>query len=452
MSALEAVAAFRAAHPDIATAEVFVADLNGVARGKLMPVDGLEKLAKGGVRMPLSTVGLDIFGEDVARSGIALDTGDPDAALIAIPETLAPMTWTEPRAATMQAMMGSLDGAGPAWIDPRGALGRVAERAAGMGLTAVVALELEFHLIDPAGDAAGRALPPRSPVSGAHLSGNQLYEMTVLRSFGPVLSAIAEACHALGAPADTAICEFGPGQFEVNLTHVADPMRAADHMIAMKRAVRGAARAAGFDATFMAKPYGDSAGSGMHMHLSLEGEGGNIFAEAENGGPNAAMRHALQGMLAHMADAMLIFAPHANSYRRFIPGSYAPMIPAWGRDNRGSALRTPEVAGPGARIEHRVAGSDANPYLMAAAILAAALDGLEAGEEPPPPVVGEPGEGELLPLTWMAAIERFEGSDFARRTFGADLARVIAEQKRQELEAMLARVTDAEYDAYLRTV
>ncbi len=452
MSPAGVIEAFRAANPDVDMAEVFVTDLNGVPRGKLVPMSGLDKLAKGGMKMPLSSVGLDIFGCDVGRSRIAIEIGDPDTVLVPVTESLALMDWTEPPAAQVQAMMSSLNGDGLAAIDPRAALSRVVARARGMGLTAVMALELEFYLIDAERDGENRPQPPISPVTHARLHRNQIYDMNVLRAFEPVLADISEACHVLGAPADTAICEFGPGQFEINLTHVNDPLRAADHMVSMKRAIRGVARANGYDVTFMSKPYGDSAGSGMHIHLSLEDGSGNIFAEPEDGGPNARMRHALAGMVAHMADSMLVFAPHYNSYRRFVPGSYAPMIAAWGRDNRGTALRTPEVAGPGSRIEHRVAGSDANPYLVAAAVLSAALDGLEAGEEPPAPVVGEPKGGEALPLTWMAAIEAFGASDFARRAFGAELNRIFADLKRQELETLLARVTDAEYDAYLRTV
>lgn len=455
MSAADVIGAFRAAHPQVRVAEVFVPDINGVPRGKLVPMDGLGKLAKGGMKMPLSSVGLDVFGCDVGRSRIALEIGDPDSPLIPIPESLALMDWTDPPAAQVQAMMAETDGSGRiASLDPRGALVRVVDRAAAMGFKAVMALELEFYLIDAKRDEDDRPQPPVSPLTGARLFRNQIYDMNVLRAFETVIADITEACHMLGAPADTAICEFGPGQFEINLLHVDDPLRAADHMVSMKRAVRGVARANGYDATFMAKPYGDAAGSGMHLHLSLEQGGRNIFAEAEAGGPNRAMRHAIAGMIARMADSMLLFAPHYNSYRRFMPGSYAPMVAAWGLDNRGTALRTPEVAGPGARIEHRVAGADANPYLVAAAILASALDGIEAGAEPPPPVRGEAkaGIGEGLPLTWLYAIEEFEGSEFVPRTLGPELARVFAAMKRQELETLLARVTDAEYDAYLRTV
>ncbi|HET7410658.1 MAG TPA: glutamine synthetase family protein, partial [Paracoccaceae bacterium] len=255
-------------------------------------------------------------------------------------------------------------------------------------------------------------------------------------------------------PAETVIAEFGTGQFEVNLTHTADALAAADQMVALKRAIRGTARDQGLDATFMPKPYGDRVGSGLHMHLSLQdAEGRNVF---DSGGrePNARMRHAIAGMLRHMPDSTLVFAPHLNSYRRMVPGSFVPVEAHWAFDNRGSALRLPETAGPGARIEHRVAGSDANPYLATAAILAAALAGLDAGEEPPAPVEGQitPGLGDPLPLSWAAAERRFSRSAFIADWLGDRFRHIFSAQKRQERARMMRLVTDREYEVYLRKV
>ncbi len=226
-------------------------------------------------------------------------------------------------------------------------------------------------------------------------------------------------------------------------------------MIALKRAIRGAARAHGLDASFMPKPFGQMAGSGMHLHLSLlDTAGNNAFDGGESDAPNPLVRHAVAGMLASMADAMLVFAPHHNSYRRFVPGSYAPVVAAWGADNRSVPVRVPESAGRAARVEHRVAGSDANPYLMAAAVLAGALDGIARGLEPGPPVSLEarPGDAEALPVSWAMAEQRFAGSDFVADWLGAEFRHVYAAMKRQERATLMARVSDVEHDAYLRTV
>lgn len=450
MSFADEIAAFRAAHPEIESVDAFITDLNGLARGKRMPVAQLDKLAKGGVKMPVSSVGLDVFGSDVAENAIAIERGDPDGALVPVPGSLAPMLWAARPVAQVACVMSETDG-GPCAYDPRGVLARVAERAAGRGLTPVMALELEFYLVDPE-----RPEPPVNPSAGGRVprTRDQIYEMGTIEAFDAVISDIQRASQALGAPAETSICEFGPGQFEMNLGHVADPLAAADHMVWMKRAIRGCARAHGMDATFMPKPYGDASGSGMHVHVSLlDGEGQNLF-DGGAAGPNAAMRHGLAGLAATMAEAMLVFAPHANSYRRFMPGSYAPMVAAWGHDNRGTALRLPETRGPGARIEHRVAGSDANPYLLTAAVLAGVLTGLEAGAEPPAPVGTEAGHGDgfPLPLSWDEALAAFAASDTMADWLGADFARIFAGMKRQERATLLARVPDTEYDAYLRVV
>ena len=442
-------------HPDIEAVELFVSDLNGVPRGKLLPASALNKLAYGGARMPVSTLGLDIFGCDVGGNRIAIEIGDPDGALLPAPETLAPMLWADRPTAQVIATMTGADRVTPAAIDPRGALIRVVEKAKAAGLTPVMAVEIEFFLIDLARDAERRPQPPIPPTLSSRLFRQQIYDMNVLRAFDPLLAEINAASHAAGAPADTAICEFGPGQFEINLAHVPDPVAAADHAVTLKRAVRGVARKNGYDVTFMAKPYGDMSGSGMHLHLSfLDGDGRNIFASGDAGAPNTEARAAIGGMLQTMADGMAVFAPHFNSYRRFAPGSYAPMSAAWGVDNRGAALRCPETSGPGARIEHRVSGADANPYLVAAQVLAGALHGLEARADPGAPVTGEAGprDGGALPRTWSEALFSWENSRFIADAFGPELHRVYAAMKRQEQETLLGRVTDAEYDAYLRTV
>lgn len=440
--------AFCAAHPEIAVVEVFVVDLNGTARGKLVPVETLAKLAKGTMKMPASTPGLDIFGEDVEEAGIAIQTGDPDGALDPVPGSLGPVLWAASPTAQAQATIRMPDGSVSAF-DPRNVLAGVAAQAAARGLAPCMALELEFFLID-----AREPCPPMSPDCGGRLVANQVYDLDVLRGFEPVISRIGAAARALGAPADTVIAEFGTGQFEMNLAHVADALAAADQMVALKRAIRGTARAAGMDATFMPKPYGDRVGSGLHIHLSLLDADGRNVLDSPPGAPNETMRHALAGMLRHMGDCQLIFAPHLNSYRRIVPGSFVPVEAHWAFDNRGSALRLPEVSGPGARIEHRVAGSDANPYLVAAAVLAAALAGLDEGTEPPPPVDGQimPGQGAPLPLSWASAERRFSRSAFVARWLGEQFRHVYGAQKRQERAHMLALVTDREYEVYLRRV
>ncbi|MEO1532921.1 MAG: glutamine synthetase, partial [Pseudomonadota bacterium] len=183
-----AIAQFRAAHPEIAVAEVFVVDLNGVLRGKLVPVEMLGKLASGAMKLPISTLALDIFSTDVPEAGLAIERGDPDGTLLAIPETVAPLLWADRPTMQVQCMLSDESGQAVSEFDPRGVLARVAARAAAMGYRPVIALELEFFLIDPESPK-----PPKNPQAGGRLSRSQIYDMDVMRAFEPVLADIAEA-------------------------------------------------------------------------------------------------------------------------------------------------------------------------------------------------------------------------------------------------------------------
>lgn len=445
MNFKDELAAFRVAHPDVAQAEVFVIDLNGTARGKLVPISALDKLATGEMKMPVATPALDIFSEDVYETGLAIQTGDPDGVMEPVPGTLGRMLWSDQPTAQVQATILTVEGTA-APFDARNVLAGVVARAHSRGLTPVVALEQEFYLIDQKDD-----LPPLNPVTGQRLAGGQVYDLDLGRAFTPLLNGLADAARALGANPETMITEYGYGQFEVNLVHVPDPLSAADQVIALRRAIRGIARAQGYDVTFVAKPYADTTGSGLHEHLSfLNASGENIFSGA--GAPNDAMRQAISGCLTHMAESMLIFAPHGSSYRRLVPGILAPVEALWALDHRGSAMRVPETSGKGARIEHRTAGADANPYLVTAAVLASALAGLEAGEEPPKPVSGEiaPGMGIPLPLEWGQAEALFADSDFVAEWLGKPFRDTFAAIKRQERNRLQPRMTDVEREVYLR--
>ena len=446
-------AAFMADNPDIEIVECVFPDMNGVMRGKWAPAAQIDKIARGAVRMPMSTYNLDIASEDVAAAKIAVDIGDPDGVGWPIAHAFGRCLWAErPTALVLMTMTGP-DGATPCAYDPRQALARVAARFAERGLTPVAAPELEFYLVDAETDAQGHARPPKG-MGGDRLAANQVYLLDVKSAFAGLLGEIDAAARALGAPADAATAEFGPGQFEINLGHTADPLAAADHAILLKRAVRGVARRHGMEACFMAKPYGGQSGSGQHFHVSLVNADGRNALAAEGDAVSPTMRAAVGGLIETMAEATLLFAPHLNSYRRLRPGSYAPYVAAWGLDNRGAAIRCPALAGPAARIEHRVAGADANPYLALAAILAGMLRGIERDADPGEPVAGEatPDHGGQLPTNWPAAIAAFEASRFMRETLGHELHRCYALMKRQEMTRMLERVTDAEYDTYLRTL
>ena len=263
----------------------------------------------------------------------------------------------------------------------------------------------------------------------------------------PVWRAIARA---QGLPAKSAVSEYAPAQFEVNLGHVADPLRAADHAFLLKRAIKAAARAEGLAATFMAKPFADHAASGLHVHVSLVDEAGqNLFARDE-----PALRHAIGGLQATMAEAMLLLAPNANSYRRLRPWSYAPTAPTWGYNNRTVALRVPSGPLAARRIEHRVAGADANPYLVLAAALAGIHHGLSRQLDPGPPITGN-AYAEVppsLPLGWGRAIDALAAAEILPDYLGAAFCRLYRVCRAAERDRFDELITPTEYAWYLGAV
>ena len=441
--------AFFEAHPEIDVLEAFIVDLNGQLRGKWVPVRNAAKVMKGQLRFPSSSFSLDIWGNEVPASGVGAAAGDPDGVCIPVPETLGVVTWTEHPMAQLLLSMNGRDGA-PFFADPRHALARVIDRYAARGWTPVVACELEFHLTDRDLDH-GRPVPPRSPATGRRLSDRNVYGVTELEEFEPVFADMARAFEAQGIPADTSISEYGVGQYEINLRHLPNALSAADHCVLMKRAVKGVARRHGFDATFMAKPFAKDSGNGLHVHFSVLDESGrNLFA-----GEGARHLHcAMGGLLATMNDVMAICSVNANSFRRFEAGAFAPTAATWGWDNRNTALRVPDSDAPGTRIEHRVAGADAEPHLVIAAVLAGALHGIDNAIDPGEPVAGNavPDDAPGLPVSWGDALDAFERSDFIGEVFGEPFRKAFAASKRQEKQKFEAVITTLEYETYLRNV
>jgi len=439
---LDDMQAFLAANPGIERIELLFPDMNGVMRGKWYSPDSIDKLVAGKVRLPMSTYALDIAGNDVDGTGLALATGDPDGYGWPVPGTLAVKPWSA--SPTAQVLMTMTTPAGePVVYDPRTRLAAAVARLAARGLTAVVATELEFYLHAP-GEPGDAPVPPKG------LEGAQVYDMSAVASLAPCLEDIQHACAVQGIGADVLIAEFGPGQFEINFHHTADALAMADQSILFKRLVKGCARAHDLRASFMAKPYGGAhAGSGMHAHVSLiDADGANIFDGGSGIAP--ALRHAVGGALATMRPLQAIFAPHANSYRRFQPGSYAPTLASWGLDHRGVAVRLPETSGPGARLEHRICGADVNPYLALAGVLGGIEAGLAGAIEPPEPVeMGGTVTGERLHHDWLSAVEEFGESDVAQRIYGEAFHHAYGELRRSEIAMLAAQVSDVEYRTYL---
>ncbi|MGI9390497.1 MAG: glutamine synthetase family protein [Boseongicola sp.] len=436
-------------HPEIRSVTVAVADLNGQARGKRMPVSFADKALKGGTRMPLSALNVDICGDDIEDSPLVFETGDRDGVLKPTDRGFVKTPWLSNPAALLPTWMYT-DAGEPFEGDPRHALAKVLSRFSERGWQVVAATELEFYLVDDSGETLG---PPASPRSGKPRHGGEVLSLEALDAFDGFFTELYDACEAMGIPAETAISESGVGQYEINLTH-GPAMKAADDAWLFKLLAKGLARKHEFATSFMAKPYPKFPGTGMHIHFSVVDESGeNVF---NNGGEKGSdeLLYAVGGCLAAMKDQTLIFAPHGNSYERLVPGAHAPTGVGWAYENRTAAIRIPGGPPIARRIEHRVAGGDINPYLMLAAVLGAAITGIEDKIVPPQPIKGNAYARQLdqLPADWAEAIQVFEDSALIPRIFSAELIRNLILTKRQELSIYAELSPQERIDLYLDTV
>ena len=437
-------------HPQVRTIRVAAADLNGQPRGKRIPARFAEKLATEGTRFPFSVLNLDIWGEDIEDSPLLFESGDADGILKPTERGFLPMPWLEAPTALLPIWMYHEDGR-PYEGDPRQVLAQIVARYKERGLTPVVAMELEFFLIDDSGKTL--QVPP-SPRSGKRRKAAEILSIRALDAFDTFFTDLYDACEAMDIPGDTASSEAGLGQFEINLMHQDDALRAADDAWLFKMLVKGLARRHGFAASFMAKPYPEYSGNGLHTHFSvIDKNGMNVFS---NGGPEGSgiLRQAIAGCLHAMHDSTLIFAPHSNSYERLVPEAHAPNQVCWAYENRTAAIRVPSGHPNSRRIEHRVAGGDENDYLMLAAILGAALMGIEGHMPPPPPITGNAYALDLpiIPDTWRSAIDTFEKSTIMPQIFSKDLIRNMVQSKRQELHYMAELSPEERTEIYLDTV
>jgi glutamine synthetase len=359
------------------------------------------------------------------------------------------MPWAPEGSRQVLATMHELDGS-PSFMDPRAILAEMLERYSDRGLTPVIATELEFYVMEDDWRETGTPRPPKRLTCRGEPDGFQLYDMGAVDALDDYLQTLRLWAKAQELPCDATTAEFGPGQFEINLLHRPDALAAADDCIYLKRLTEQAARRHGLKATCMAKPYTDHAGSGLHVHGSIIDRTGNNILDAKGGDP-VLLKSICAGMLETMRDAQLIFAPFANSYRRFQPGSFAPVDIDWGFGHRGTAVRIPDKDGPAARIEHRVAGADANPYLLLTAILGGMLLGLEKTLDPGPATErGKPASsGRCLTHDFLTAVEDFSASPFIRDIFGERYQRLYGDTKRKEAITYLRAVSDFDYRTYL---
>jgi glutamine synthetase len=447
---------FLDAHPEVQFVEILFTALSGVPRGKRLRRHELMPVYEYGRFLPGSVLVCDVTGQDCEETGLVWEDGDADRLARPAPGTLVKAPWLGDDVAQVITSMYELDGQ-PNDLDPRHVLRGVLDRFAADGLTPVVACELEYYLVDARRTPAGGVELAGASATGERPALHGVYGLRELEDQAPFLRELWTAADVQGVPLEGAISEYAPGQLELTLRHGPDALRAADEALMYKRIAKGVAVRHGAEATFMAKPFTGRAGSGLHLHVSVNNAAGeNIFASEDPAG-TPALRHAIGGMKDLLAPSMAIFAPNANSYRRFRANSYAPVAPTWGVNNRTVSLRVPAGPARGRHIEHRVAGADANPYLALATMLAGVHHGISQGIDPGPPVVGDGYAAAAamdlrLPANWFAAVDRFEASDTLRDYLGARFVTMFGKVKRIEQDRFFEVVSALDYDWYLKSV
>ena len=450
--------AFLQRYPQTQMLEVLMPDANGLLRCKRIHQREFDSLFEGTFKAPTTVPFLGIRGDLYAGLDENLVAGDPDQLLLPLSGTLAPLPWVSSPTAQVMAGFADLEGR-PTWLDPRNTLATALAVFSAGGLKPVVATELEFYLLQDTDEPTPRPLLGKVVGTNLRQEGIQYCMADDLWEADAFLDDVRKACELQDVPLTAIHSEFSSGQWEINTHHVDDPVLACDHAMLLKRIVKGVARQHGFAATFMAKPFAELAGSGLYIHTSVYNQQGeNIFDVAgteEAPTLSATRRHAVGGLSATMAEAMAIFAPTANSSRRFKPGAYAPYAPTWGYNHRDVALRIPVSSGSNRRIEHRVAGADANPYLVMAAVLAGIHHGLEHDCEPGPET---PAGAALvvpeatLPTRWDSALELFRGSRVLPRFLGEDYCKAFATVRQGECDDFHFRIPNLDYEWYLRAL
>lgn len=422
--------------------ELMLCDINGLWRGKWMPGDSEGKIAEYATRLPMSTYAPNIMGFETAETGLGIVAGDPDGILQTVPGSLRRVPWSKGHAVQVQVEMGEKVGE-ISYLSTRNILSSMVKRFNDQGLHPVVATELEFYIYPT------RPTSESAPVPPPHTPGAQNYELEILTQHEAFLNELQSAAHEQGLPTDGIIAEFGPGQFEINFKHTDDVLFAADTAVLFRRLVRCVAMNHGLEATFAAKPYAQHPGSGMHVHASvLDDVGNNIFTATD--GPNDALRAAVSGTLSTMRELQAIFAPHLNSYRRFQKGSFSPAAPDWGLDHRSAAIRLPAVTGPAARLEHRIAGADVNPYLALTAILGGMLSGINSPSELPLPLDDKASKpSPPLEHDWISAVDKLSTSEVAADFFGQAFLEIFIILKRDEIATLTPIISPIEYSTYL---
>jgi len=436
----------------IGEVECLIPDLNGVIRGKVVPAQKfLQSERDGSLRIPSSIYAITVTGEYSDEVDEAQSYQDPDVVLRPDIETICVAPGYKTPTAFVFADAYNIDGT-PYEIAPRHVLKHVLELYAKAGLKPVVAPELEFYLTQINTDPDLPLVPPAGR-SGRSETAPQPYGLEAITEYEDLIETIYEHAEMASLHLDTMIHESGTAQLEINFNH-GDAVHVSDQVLVFKRIVRQVALKHGVYATFMAKPMENQPGSAMHLHISLvdSKSGDNLFA-APNDGNSEMFRHFVGGLQTYLPQVTPLFAPNVNSFRRMRPNFSAPINLQWGYDNRSCGLRVPISHAQNRRIENRLPGADANPYLAIAASLVCGYIGIRDKIEPSEMVQGNAYRwARTLPRTLDEALDRFKECDPVIEVLGERFCKAFQLTKAHELNAFEGVISSWERDHLLLKV
>ncbi|MDX1711037.1 MAG: glutamine synthetase family protein [Rhodovibrionaceae bacterium] len=433
--------------------ETLVPDMAGIARGKILPAAKfLRGMTEAGLRIPEAVFIQTVNGEYPMSRTSVVDPGSQDVYLIPDAGTIRVVPWYEEPTAQVICDAHFFDNAGPVEIATRQLLRRICGLFEEAGWQPVVAPELEFYLVERNTDPDYPLEPPVGR-SGRRETSRQAYGVDAVNEFDPLFEEVYDFCEAQGIDIDTLTHEAGAAQMEMNFNH-GGPLELADQTFLFKRTVREAALRHNVYATFMAKPMEREPGSSLHIHQSiLDAKTGKSLFGAKNGSDTKLFRSYIAGLQRYLPAVMPLLAPNVNAYRRLRPHMDAPINTHWGYDNRTVGFRVPHSEPQARRVENRVAGADANPYLAIAASLACGYLGVKEKLEPTKPIEGSGYRlAHTLPRTLYDALYRLNGSKPLKQVLGEDFVDALTAVKNAELDAYQAVISSWEREHLLLNV
>ncbi|PKH01389.1 glutamine synthetase [Psychromonas sp. MB-3u-54] len=427
--------------PDVEFIDLIFTDVNATPRGKRIPVSALPKVVKG-IYLPVSTISLNIVGSVVEEAGLGEEIGEPDNICFPVLGSLAPTAKVNVGQLLLTMMDAQGKGTNPLAI--RNILSDLVDKLHYRGQFPVIALELEFYLLDKKRAADGSIQAPINPVKNQRENTTEVYDVNGLDDYEDFLTAFNTQAERLNLNTSGMLIESAPGQFELNFNHQQDVLNACDQLIYAKRLIRQVATQYDFDVTFMAKPFATTAGSGKHIHISVVDQQGDNLLSDKDGNESPLFSKMMAAMLAMIPSSIALLCPNINSYRRFSTGMYTPVKANWGKNHRGVALRVPSSNGQNRRIEHRIAGADVNPYILTAVVISSVLASEHFSPQQCPPALDE--KSMVFPLRMPEALDKLLHNEMLNEYLTPEFLKLYKVCKESELAEFEKTVTALEVD------